>query len=84
MNNSVALMQAFVNALRECLGKDPLYEPGDSHRTEAERFYVPAYSWSNATPGPAVPGQAASDSLSWLHLPAAGRAGRSDSGTSRG
>jgi|HubBroStandDraft_1064217.scaffolds.fasta_scaffold4602864_1 hypothetical protein len=40
------LMQEFVNALRACLGKDPLYDEGDSKDVEAERFYVPERQWA--------------------------------------
>ena len=43
-----ALLRQFVNAVRECLQKDPLYDMGNpkhSQRTEAERFYVPAMRW---------------------------------------
>jgi len=39
------LMQDFVDALRECMGKDPLYHPAKSKRVDAVRFYVPPMAW---------------------------------------
>ncbi len=31
-------LRVFINALRACLDKDPLYDKG--HPTDAERFYI--------------------------------------------
>lgn len=36
------LLRQFVDAMREVIGKDPLYGDGRGHATEDERFYRPA------------------------------------------
>lgn len=76
-------MQVFINTLRECLGKDPLYDPGDSRLTEEQRFYVPAQRWPTSILGEAARGLAANDSPSWLRHQAADRAELRGSGTGR-
>ena len=40
--------QAFIDAIRECLGLDPLFAPAKS---EEERFYRPPLSWKSRSDG---------------------------------